>query len=106
MKKNLLEKPDAVFVYAPVVEDICIEFGIDKSDVETDLSHDLVIPEEALSARYLRLTVFQVPYQQKPCISGFRVFGHGGGEKPGGAASDDGEWNGLMRKRFHPNSRS
>ena len=55
---------------------------LDKSDVETDLSHDLVIPEEALSARYLRLTVFQVPYQQKPCISGFRVFGHGGGEKP------------------------
>ena len=35
MKKNLLEKPDAVFVYAPVVEDICIEYGIDKSDVET-----------------------------------------------------------------------
>ena len=34
MKKNLLEKPDAVFVYAPVVEDICIEFGIDKTNVE------------------------------------------------------------------------
>ena len=35
MKNFNLEKPDAVFVYAPVVEDICIEFGIDKSDVET-----------------------------------------------------------------------
>ena len=35
MRKFNLEKPDAVFVYAPVVEDVCIEFGIDKSDVET-----------------------------------------------------------------------
>lgn len=35
MKNFNLEKPDAVFVCAPVVEDICIEFGIDKSDVET-----------------------------------------------------------------------
>lgn len=35
MNKFNLEKPDAVFLYAPVVQDICIEFGIDKSDVET-----------------------------------------------------------------------
>ena len=35
MKKFNLEKPDAVFLYAPVVEDVCIEFGIDKTDVET-----------------------------------------------------------------------
>ena len=35
MSKFNLEKPDAVFFYAPVVQDICIEFGIDKSDVET-----------------------------------------------------------------------
>lgn len=35
MNKFKLEKPDAVFLYAPVVQDICIEFGIDKSDVET-----------------------------------------------------------------------
>lgn len=35
MNKFNLEKPEAVFVYAPVVEDVCIEFGIDKSDVET-----------------------------------------------------------------------
>lgn len=35
MNKFNLEKPDAVFFYAPVVQDICIEFGIDKSDVET-----------------------------------------------------------------------
>ena len=35
MNKFNLEKPEAVFVYAPVVEDVCIEFRIDKSDVET-----------------------------------------------------------------------
>ena len=35
MRKFNLEKPDAVFVYAPVVEDVCIEFGIDRTDAET-----------------------------------------------------------------------
>jgi hypothetical protein len=35
MKNFNFEKPDAVFAYAPVVEDICIEFGIDRTDVET-----------------------------------------------------------------------
>ena len=35
MKNFNLEKPDAVFLYAPVVEDICIEFGIDRTDAET-----------------------------------------------------------------------
>ena len=35
MKKINLEKPDAVFFYAPQIQDICIEFGIDKTDVET-----------------------------------------------------------------------
>lgn len=41
-----------------------------------------MIPEKNLSARFLRLTISQVPYQQKPCVSGFRVFGNGDGEKP------------------------
>ena len=35
MKNFNLEKPDAVFVHAPVVEDVCIEFGIDRTDAET-----------------------------------------------------------------------
>ena len=30
----------------------------------------------------INLTVLSVPYQQKPCISGFRVFGKGNGTKP------------------------
>lgn len=35
MRNVSLEKPDAVFLYAPVIEDICIELGIDKNDAET-----------------------------------------------------------------------
>lgn len=55
----------------------------DKSHAETDLSHDLIVREEGFEARFLRLSQMAVPYEQKPCISGLRVFGLGGGEKPG-----------------------
>lgn len=54
----------------------------DKSDAETNLPHDFVVKEEGVQIRYLKLTVFEVPYNQNPCISGFRVFGLGNGEKP------------------------
>lgn len=54
----------------------------DKSKAQTDLSHDLIIRENGLNARYLRLTVLEVPYGQRPCISGYRVFGKGNGSKP------------------------
>lgn len=35
MRNISIEKPDAVFLYAPVIEDICIELGIDRNDAET-----------------------------------------------------------------------
>ena len=35
MARFNLEKPDAVFCRVPQIEDICIEFGIDKTDAET-----------------------------------------------------------------------
>ncbi|MBQ8952685.1 MAG: family 43 glycosylhydrolase [Clostridia bacterium] len=54
----------------------------DKSHAETDLSHDLIVREEGFEARFLRLSDMAVPYEQKPCISGLRVFGLGEGEKP------------------------
>ena len=54
----------------------------DKSNVQTDLSHDLIVREDGFSARYLKLSDLSVPYGQKPCISGLRVFGLGQGEKP------------------------
>lgn len=54
----------------------------DKSGAKTDLPHDFIVCEEGVSARYIRLTVMSVPYGQKPCVSGLRVFGIGGGQKP------------------------
>ena len=54
----------------------------DKSDAETDLSHDLIVCEEGFTARYLRLSDMTVPYEQNPSVSGLRVFGLGDGEKP------------------------
>lgn len=52
----------------------------DKSDAETNLPHDFIVKEEGVQIRYLKLTVFEVPYNQNPCISGLRVFGLGNGE--------------------------
>lgn len=57
----------------------------DKSEADTDLSHDLVVREDGLRARYLQLTVISLPYGQAACVSGLRVFGLGRGEKPGEA---------------------
>lgn len=54
----------------------------DKSQVHTNLPHDLVVKEEGRKLRFLKLTIMEIPYDQKPCISGLRVFGIGDGEKP------------------------
>lgn len=54
----------------------------DKSEAKTDLPHDLVVRKEGIQVRYVRLTIVAVPYGQKPCISGLRVFGIGTGRKP------------------------
>lgn len=54
----------------------------DKSKAATNLPHDLVVREHGLQARYLKLTVLEVPYGEKPCISGLRVFGIGHDQKP------------------------
>ena len=54
----------------------------DKSEADTDLPHDLVVREDGFQARFLKLTVMEVPYGQPPCISGFRIFGVGDGKKP------------------------
>ena len=53
-----------------------------KSHAQTDLSHDLILREEGIRVRFLRLSDMAVPYGQQPCISGLRVFGLGQGEKP------------------------
>ncbi len=55
---------------------------MDKSKADTDFAHDLIVLEEGCVLRYLRLTVFEVPYDQPVSISGLRVFGKGGGTAP------------------------
>lgn len=54
----------------------------DKSAVKTDLPHDLVVNVKGIKVQYLKLTILEIPYHQKPCISGLRVFGQGDGELP------------------------
>ena len=54
----------------------------DKSGVTTSLPHDLVVKEDGVKARFIKLTILEIPYDQKPCISGLRVFGIGHGEAP------------------------
>ena len=48
----------------------------------SDLPHELLVWEEGINIRYLRLSGLKVPYDQIPCISGLRVFGLGTGSKP------------------------
>jgi hypothetical protein len=70
----------------------------DKSEAETDLSHDVILREEGFAARYLRLSNLAVPYEQNPCISGLRVFGLGDGEKPAAPSFAAGRVNDLDMK--------
>ena len=58
----------------------------DKRKAETDLPHDLVVMEGGIRARYIRLTVTEVPFHVPPCVSGLRVFGKGNGQKPAQAS--------------------
>ncbi len=54
----------------------------DRTQADTDLSHDLIISEEGYAARYLKLSAMEVPYGERPCVSGLRVFGLGSGNRP------------------------
>ena len=54
----------------------------DKSDVTTDLPHDFSVWEEGIRARYIRLTILEIPYHAKPAVSGLRVFGKGEDRRP------------------------
>lgn len=47
----------------------------DKTNADTDLTHDLIVMEEGFEARFIKVKNIEVPYKQKPAISGLRVFG-------------------------------
>lgn len=61
---------------------VSYEVLADKSKAETDLAHDFLVWESGREIRYLRLRAMELPYGQKPCVSGIRVFGLGKGEVP------------------------
>ena len=54
----------------------------DKSEADTDLTHDFIVREEGLAIRYLKLTKLEAAFGLVPCISGLRVFGLQEGEAP------------------------
>ena len=54
----------------------------EKRQAISDLSHDLVLSEQGIQARFVRLTVMEVPFGVAPCVSGLRIFGKGNGDKP------------------------
>lgn len=54
----------------------------DKSEVDTDLSHDLIVIDGIVKARFIRCTVKEIPFDQNACISGLRVFGSSEGDLP------------------------
>lgn len=64
----------------------CWDVFADRRQAESDLSHDLAVCEPGIHARFVRLTIEEVPFGVEPCVSGLRVFGKGNGKKPEAAA--------------------
>ena len=54
----------------------------DKRHTDTNLSNDFILPEGGVKARYLKLTVAELPFGQPIAVSGVRVFGRGNGAAP------------------------
>lgn len=47
----------------------------DKRQADTDLPHDLVVRENGFDCRFVKLSIYGLPYGQEACVSGLRVFG-------------------------------
>lgn len=54
----------------------------DRKNAGTNLPHDFFVYEAGISLRFLKLTILEVPYGVRPCISGLRIFGRGKGDRP------------------------
>lgn len=63
------------------------EMWEDRRPAEDDRAHPLLVNEEGISLRYLRLTVTEMPYSQNACVSGIRVFGVCGCPAPAPASN-------------------
>ena len=54
----------------------------DKRRSETNMIHDLVVLEDGVQIRYLRLTSVETPFYGNFAMTGLRVFGHAPGQAP------------------------
>lgn len=54
----------------------------DKSRAENSLCNDFIHLETGIQARWVKLTVLEVPFHQRIAVSGLRIFGHGQGSLP------------------------
>jgi len=54
----------------------------DKRATGSGLPHDLIVFENSISFRYLRINQISMPFDGVPAISGIRVFGNGNGATP------------------------
>ena len=63
------------------------EMWEDRRPAEDDRAHPLLVNEEGISLRYLRLTVTEMPYSQNACLAGIRVFGVCGCPAPAPASN-------------------
>lgn len=68
----------------------------DKTLTDTDLPHDLVVKEEGVKVRFVKLTVDSLPYGQAACVSGIRVFGLGEEALPKQVADVQARWEGDL----------
>jgi hypothetical protein len=60
----------------------------DQRQATTDYSHDFRPMETGRKIRYLRLSQMQLPFHQRPSVSGLRVFGLGAGALPKQATTE------------------
>ena len=60
----------------------------DQRQATTDYSHDFLPMETGRKIRYLRLSQMQLPFHQRPSVSGLRVFGLGAGALPKQATAE------------------
>ena len=54
----------------------------DKREADTDLTHDLLVWEDGVMLRFLRLTITEMAYHAPACVSSVRVFGVQEGDLP------------------------
>ena len=77
---------------------------MDKSAADTNQPHDFIVLNEGegQKLRYIRLTILETPFDQNAAISGLRVFGKGGGDKPSDVGFEAERLNDLdMRISMH-----